>query len=179
MTADDVLAVLAVLEAAGVPTWLDGGWGVDALLGTQTRAHDDLDLVVADEHVEALCLTLARHGFTVLADERPTRLVLGDATRSIDLHPVRFDEEGGGWQSLPDKAAFRYPPEGFAGVGVVAGRRVACLSAEVQDLCHRGYDPDEKDDHDMRLLHAHCDLPTPCPAKPAGTTRSSCGGSVR
>ena len=32
MNAGDVLAVLEQLEAAGVPTWLDGGWGVDALL---------------------------------------------------------------------------------------------------------------------------------------------------
>lgn len=26
--------------------WLDGGWGVDALLGRQTRPHDDMDIVI-------------------------------------------------------------------------------------------------------------------------------------
>jgi lincosamide nucleotidyltransferase A/C/D/E len=47
MGVGDVLAVLEQLEAARVQSWLDGGWGVDALLHTQTRQHDDLDLVIA------------------------------------------------------------------------------------------------------------------------------------
>ena len=39
-----LLAVVGLLEADGIDVWLDGGWGVDALLGQQTREHDDLDL---------------------------------------------------------------------------------------------------------------------------------------
>ena len=70
---------------------------------------------------------------TVLEDERPTRLVIGEGGRAVDIHPVRFDAEGGGWQALPEGRAFRYPPEGFHGTGIVAGRPVACLSAETQD----------------------------------------------
>jgi hypothetical protein len=30
--------------------WLDGGWGVDALVGEQTREHEDLNLIVRDAH---------------------------------------------------------------------------------------------------------------------------------
>jgi lincosamide nucleotidyltransferase A/C/D/E len=41
--AEDVLAVLDRLGAAGVAVWLDGGWGIDALLGRQSRAHADAD----------------------------------------------------------------------------------------------------------------------------------------
>ena len=52
MTAEDVLMVRDTLAAAGVPVWIDGGWGVDALVGTQSRDHDDLDLVLDGEHVE-------------------------------------------------------------------------------------------------------------------------------
>ena len=37
MTATDVHAVLDVLDAAGIRVWVDGGWGIDALLGRQTR----------------------------------------------------------------------------------------------------------------------------------------------
>ena len=38
----DARLVHAVLDA--VPdAVVDGGWGVDALVGRQTRAHDDLD----------------------------------------------------------------------------------------------------------------------------------------
>ena len=44
-----VLAVLDEIEALGVRAWVDGGWGVDALLAEETREHDDLDLVVEDQ----------------------------------------------------------------------------------------------------------------------------------
>jgi lincosamide nucleotidyltransferase A/C/D/E len=33
LPAADVLAILDQLDRAGVVAWLDGGWGVDALLG--------------------------------------------------------------------------------------------------------------------------------------------------
>jgi lincosamide nucleotidyltransferase A/C/D/E len=39
MTAADVIEVLQCLERAGVSVWIDGGWGVDALVGAQTREH--------------------------------------------------------------------------------------------------------------------------------------------
>jgi lincosamide nucleotidyltransferase A/C/D/E len=38
MTAADVVEILGWLGAASVDVWLlDGGWGVDALVGEQTR----------------------------------------------------------------------------------------------------------------------------------------------
>jgi lincosamide nucleotidyltransferase A/C/D/E len=33
--------------------WLDGAWGVDALLGEKTWDHEDLDLVVARQDCSA------------------------------------------------------------------------------------------------------------------------------
>lgn len=54
MTAADVVAFLALMDASAVRVWLDGGWAVDALLGRQTRRHDDLDIVI-----EALDLSRA------------------------------------------------------------------------------------------------------------------------
>lgn len=33
MDASDVLSVVAALEEAGLRAWLEGGWGVDALVG--------------------------------------------------------------------------------------------------------------------------------------------------
>jgi hypothetical protein len=44
--ADDVVRILGRLEEAQIDAWLHGGWGVDALLGKQTRPHEDLDLIV-------------------------------------------------------------------------------------------------------------------------------------
>jgi hypothetical protein len=48
MTAADVVEILGWLRAASAEVWLDGGWGVDALVGEQTREHKDLDLIVRD-----------------------------------------------------------------------------------------------------------------------------------
>jgi lincosamide nucleotidyltransferase A/C/D/E len=42
-----VLAALRLLASAHCPVWIDGGWGVDALLGRQTRLNADLDLAIA------------------------------------------------------------------------------------------------------------------------------------
>jgi lincosamide nucleotidyltransferase A/C/D/E len=38
--------VLADLTEAGCSVWVAGGWGVDALVGRQTRLHRDLDLAL-------------------------------------------------------------------------------------------------------------------------------------
>jgi lincosamide nucleotidyltransferase A/C/D/E len=164
LTADDVVEIVACLERATVTAWLDGGWGVDALLGEETRPHDDLDVVMALDDGEIACRALAALGFVLLEDERPTRFVLRDPTdRRIDVHTVTFDDEGGGIQVLQDGTPWRYPPEGFAGAGLVAGRPVRCLTAEVQLLCHLGYDPDATDRQDMSRLAARFGLTLPSP----------------
>ena len=160
----DVIAILQALEAVGVATWLDGGWGVDALVGEQTRPHQDLDLVIAIEQAGAVREVLAALGFVIAEDEMPTRFVLGDEQgRQIDFHPVTFDSEGGGLQRQPDGSVFRYPPEGLLGRGQVGGRPVRCLTPELQVLCHLGYQPDENDHHDMLLLHECCGIGLPLP----------------
>lgn len=46
VTEKDALEILLRAERIGVDVRLDGGWGVDALLGRQTRDHDDIDLFV-------------------------------------------------------------------------------------------------------------------------------------
>ena len=36
VTKTDLLKVLDLMEASGIQYWLDGGWGVDVLVGKQT-----------------------------------------------------------------------------------------------------------------------------------------------
>lgn len=164
MRATDVLDVLDRLAAVDVVAWLDGGWGIDALVGEETRPHDDLDLVIAIEDARAVRAALAAAGFALVVDESPTRFVLGDAAdRRVDCHPVTFDADGGGVQRLQDGSDFRYPPEGFGAVGRVGGRAVRCLSAATQVLCHLGYAPDADDRRDMRLLRDRCGVALPQP----------------
>ncbi len=86
MTSADVLEVLQRLRDAGIEVWLDGGWGVDALLGEQTRDHDDLDLVLELARTDSAVAALSALGYAVTTDDRPTRLVLQDPTgRQIDI----------------------------------------------------------------------------------------------
>lgn len=142
--------------------WVDGGWGVDALLGKQTRPHSDLDVVIDIEQVSASQAALRAIGFTLSEDELPTRYVLLDERgRQIDFHPVTFDAYGSGWQAQPAGPSFEYTAAGLAGKGVIAGRAVRCLSAELQLTTHLAYEPDDDDRHDMRLLCARFGLTLP------------------
>ena len=164
MDARSVLGVIATLERAGVRVWLDGGWGVDALVGEQTRDHDDLDCVIALSDAPIARDALAVLGFAVALNELPTRFVVRDRTdRRVDFHTVTFAASGSATQQLQDGIFAPYPAQGFSGSGHIAGVRVACLTAEVQSLHHLGYDPDEKDLHDMRLLADRFDIDLPAP----------------
>jgi len=164
MDVSDVLRAVAALERAGVRVWLDGGWGVDALVGEQTRDHDDLDCVIALSDAPRARDTLALLGFTVALDELPTRFVVRDRfDRRVDFHTVTFDATGNATQQLQNGTLAPYPSAGFSGSGYVAGVRVACLTAAVQAHHHLGYDPDQKDRHDMALLAERCGIDLPAP----------------
>jgi lincosamide nucleotidyltransferase A/C/D/E len=60
MTADDVGSFVDLLHSQGVRVWLDGGWAVDACLGSQTRRHSDLDIVIEERDVPAVAAALQR-----------------------------------------------------------------------------------------------------------------------
>ncbi len=78
VTAKDVLELLSALHRGGVEVWVDGGWGVDALLREQTRPHSDLDLVARLEDVEAMVVALRPWNAAIGEDHRPVRCVLLD-----------------------------------------------------------------------------------------------------
>jgi lincosamide nucleotidyltransferase A/C/D/E len=156
----DVLEVLDLLADAGATAWVDGGWGVDALLGEATRPHSDLDLVVLLDQLDLVREALSRAGFTtVLRDWLPAALAVADGTgREIDLHPVTGSAGNGGHQLLPDGEPFPYPPPVTGGIG---GREVLCVDAETQVRCHLGYQPTAKDRQDMAKLHARTAVALP------------------
>jgi lincosamide nucleotidyltransferase A/C/D/E len=153
MEAADVIAVLDVLAGVGVASWLDGGWGVDALVGRQTRPHEDLDLVIEAADVATAIDALRGVGFAVDEDLRPVSFTLCTPDgRKVDFHPVTWDVHKAGVQAQPNNSSWTYPAEGFRGVGQVAGHPVRCLTAEVQILCHAGYQLDAGDLRDLEVL---------------------------
>ncbi len=153
----DAHAVLRVLGAAAervAPVWIAGGWGIDALLGEQTREHADLDLACRAEDEATLLDALARLGYHVVLDYRPARVAVAEEDgHEVDLHPVRFDADGRGVQAGLRGEVFRYPPDAFTS-GSIAGRSVPCLTVEQQLRFHRGYEPRECDRQDLARLRA-------------------------
>jgi lincosamide nucleotidyltransferase A/C/D/E len=153
MDASSVVEILDELEARGIHVWLDGGWGVDALLERETREHDDLDLVAELRHAEQIAEALEEIGYEVVAGGAPKSFVLVDPIgRQVDIHPVTFDAEGGGVYEMEGDKTWTYPARGFSGRGSVHGRPVRCLSPDVQVLVHAGYELTEKDHRELRLL---------------------------
>ncbi|MGH9889043.1 MAG: nucleotidyltransferase domain-containing protein [bacterium] len=154
MNPDSVVEIVAALEKAGVDVWLDGGWGVDALLEEETRDHADLDLILGATDVSGLREALAALGFQPKPGGTATNFVLVDGSgREVDVHAIEFDSRGFGTFQLPDGRRWPFPPSAFAGRGRVGSRQVRCLSAEAQVQCHgQGYAPKEKDLHDMERL---------------------------
>ncbi|KUM69486.1 nucleotidyltransferase domain-containing protein [Streptomyces curacoi] len=153
MTADTVLSVLSLLREAGTDIWIGGGWGIDALVGAQTRDHRDLDLMHRQDQEEAVMTVLADAGFVETSDWRPVRFVVtAPDGREIDLHPLVFAEDGSAIQaSLEPSRPFRYPSSCFV-TGTIGGTTVPCLSAEQQVYFHQGYEPSDRDRHDMAQL---------------------------
>ena len=163
MTPDVVVRLLDGLDRAGVRCWVDGGWGVDALLGYQTREHSDLDLVVDDEDLSAVMDILRAEGYATIRDWLPTAIALRHKTdgREVDLHPVRSTTDGGGDQVQLDGVSVYHsdPPTD----GMIGGRSVHCCPIEDQIRCHRGYEPTAKDRQDMEALAAAFDVALPHP----------------
>ncbi|MFI5549847.1 nucleotidyltransferase domain-containing protein [Streptomyces sp. NPDC051738] len=155
MTADEVLSVLTVLRSARADVWIGGGWGIDALIGEQTRTHRDLDLMHRREQEDAVLAALNAAGFTETLDWRPVRFVLtAPDGREIDLHPLVFTEDGSAEQaSFEPSRPFIYPSSCFV-TGTIGGATVPCLSAEQQVHFHQGYEPTDRDRHDMAQLRS-------------------------
>lgn len=154
MEAETLLEVLDALQAAAVRVVLDGGWGVDALLGEQTRPHADLDLIASASEGMNLRAALSSLGFRQKSSDSETNFVLADMNgNEVDVHLIDFDPRGYGFFKLPDGRVWPFPPAAFAGQGRIRARDVPCLSVDAQVQCHgQGYAPTVKDLNDMQRL---------------------------
>lgn len=163
--ADDVIRVYESLSANKIRVWLTGGWGIDALLGEQTRPHKDVDILVLVDHVARLQVLLGRAGYHLkelwsenawVLDAQgakvPTAFVLEDPHgRQVDAHAMRLDEQGNGIPAWADERPI-FTREDLSGLGKIAGLAVPCLSPEMQLLCHTGYDLPPEHLRDLALL---------------------------
>jgi lincosamide nucleotidyltransferase A/C/D/E len=158
MTAESALELVKLFEQNQIEVTLDGGWGVDALLGDQTRMHSDLDIVIAFDDSVRLKALLESRGYTDVPrpDTRPINYVLGDDQgHLVDIHTYTFDRE-----NHPDQG-LDYPLESLDGKGTILGYPVRSIDVENMVKFHSGYKLDENDYHDVKALCQHFGIDLP------------------
>ncbi len=149
MSGDAAVQLLQLFEQSGIEVFVDGGWGVDALLGEQTRSHGDLDIALQHRDVPKLRALLEARGYKDVPrdDTRDCNFVLGDDKgHEVDFHSYTFDAQG--------KLIFGvvYPMDSLTGTGLIQGYPVKCISPEWMVKFHSGYALDENDYHDVAAL---------------------------
>ena len=151
---DELFRVLDLLDKTGIAYWLDGGWGVDALVGRQTREHRDVDIDFDAAATGALLRVLAQSGYTIETDQSPVRIELhSDTLGYLDIHPFVLQSDGGARQANPEGGWWSFRARYF-GETVFEGRAVRCISVAGQLAFHSGYEPRAVDRHDLTLLQA-------------------------
>ena len=68
----DVKQILQFAIDAEIKVFLDGGWGVDALLGHQSRAHNDIDIFVEKNDYQNFIEIMKANGFYEIKMEYTT-----------------------------------------------------------------------------------------------------------
>jgi lincosamide nucleotidyltransferase A/C/D/E len=149
MTAKDVIELYKLFDQRGIKVWIDGGWGVDALLGHQTRKHDDLDVALHHSNVSALCELLEDCGYRHVPSGGSwgCNFILGDSQgHRIDVHSFEIDTSG------ENTFGVAYRAEHLSGVGMIDGYQVRCVAPDWMVKFHTGYPLDKNDFSDVKAL---------------------------
>jgi len=169
MSADHVASLQLRLAERGADWCVVGGWGVDALLGHQTREHKDLDVLLPATALQTSMTLLAEAGFDfayrwpesrdlpghhpLLGEPIPSAFVVTHADGwEIDVHVDDLTDNGVSilWGTVRTLA-----PGDLAATGSVAGMPVRCMTAAMQMTCHEGYELPPAHAADVRLLAQH------------------------
>jgi hypothetical protein len=76
-SAGHVIEVYDLLKRHEIDIWIDGRWGVDALLGEHTREHGDLDIAIQAKDLPKMRALLEEPGYQI-----KVRSMLGLGTSS-------------------------------------------------------------------------------------------------
>jgi len=162
-TAADTIDLYARIESLGVNIWIDGGWGVDALLGRQTRPHEDIDIVVEQTHIAKLRSFLENRNYRDVErdDTSAWNFVMGDdGGHRVDFHVIVVDQDGNGLYGPVEKGDM-YPADALKGEGTIDGHHVRCISPAWMVKFHSGYELHQKDYQDVSALCRKFNIPLP------------------
>lgn len=155
MSADEVVALVDHLEAQGIVYQINGGWGVDALVGSQTREHSDVDVFVDSFAFAQVADWLLARGYTEEQDFLPVSVwyvqLTDDRLNRVDLHPMVLDDEGNGYQSGEHERYFHHRADTRTH-GTIAGRSVVVGNRDHLISLHQGYQLQESDLHNLMQL---------------------------
>ncbi len=171
MKAETAAELYDLLEANSVHVWIDGGWGVDALLGRQTRPHGDLDIALLQSDLPKLRSVLDACGYYEKGEDYATPwnyVLTDDHGHEVDLHAIVLDEHGNGILGPRERNAV-YPAHSLTGKGVINGREVNCIAVEDLIAFHSGYELDKDDCRDVVALCEHFDIEVPAEVEAART----------
>lgn len=149
MDETEVERILRLAVISGIQPIVDGGWAVDALLGWQTREHQDLDLVLNHQQVPPLLHFLSKLGYQHLprGEQWEYHFFLeDDRGHQVDLRTYVTDAAGeiiGG---------VVYPSEALTGKGRIAQMDVACVDAHYLIASHQERSAGVKDCQALRYL---------------------------
>jgi lincosamide nucleotidyltransferase A/C/D/E len=166
MHASQVAGLQLRLVERGVDCCVVGGWGVDALVGTATREHKDLDVLLPLTALPDGVSLWAEEGFVLAHVWSESRAIAGDHPllgepipsafvlthqdgREIDVHV---------YEAVDTRVACRWDTdraleaEDLAATGSIGGVPVRCMTASMQLTCHQGYDLPPAHAADVRLL---------------------------
>lgn len=170
MDAADALAAIGYLQSRDVRLWLDGGWAVDALLGEQTRPHNDVDLAVELADRAKYEEAVADAGYRFLyhdpdndaEDGTHLNWVVRDRDgRELDVHIVDTSTTRVLDDGTAVYGAMPYPVGSLDGVGTLLGVDVPCVSPPFLVAFHTGYELQDKDFQDVYALCAKFDIEPP------------------
>lgn len=155
----DACEIIELAVSNNIELFIDGGWGIDALLGFETRLHNDIDLFVEKRYYKRFIEIIRNKGFCEKTEEysNENHSVWKDSyDRIIDLHCFEYTSD----QNIKYEGEI-YSANVFSGKGIIGHIEVNCIEPESQVAFHLGYEHDKDDIHDVLLLCKAFDIPIP------------------
>jgi hypothetical protein len=122
--------VISVMQAADIPAWLFGGWGLDARIGRITCEHGDVEFWVERAHAGRSKAVLVEAGATALTTQPPEESC-EFTWDGVPLSTAYFDRRADGScsQILGRWSDWLFPPGSFGDEpGVLDGTPVLAMS---------------------------------------------------